>query len=85
MAQHISIIENKEYSKIIESIYKRFSTGTIGLKTSMKYHELSEEDYKINKNDRVFLNYRKMKGVIEVFEIHFDTKQNKILKIFLVK
>ncbi len=51
----------------------------------MLYQEVLEKDYKINENDRVFLNYRKLKKITETFEIHFDTKQNKILEIFLVK
>lgn len=85
MAQHISIVDTKEYFKIVDSIYKKFSKGTVGLKTSMKYQELLDEDYKMNKNDRVFLNYRKLKGATEIFEIHFNIEQNKILEIFLVK
>jgi len=85
MAQHITIIGEKKYLKIVDSIYKRFSKGTIGLKTSMKYQELLDNDYKINKYDRVFLKYRTSKGLVDVFEIHFDANQNEIIEIFLVK
>jgi len=84
MAQHISIIQNKIYPDVQESIIKRFSKKNIGL-GSFRYKELQSSDYKLKPTDRVFLNERKLKGKEEVFEIHFNTEQNQILDIYLVK
>lgn len=85
MTIHVSLLENNIFPKISSSIQKRFSKGLMGIKTSMKYQELQDKDYKINEKDRVFLNHRKRGNIYEVFEIHYDTGRNKIINIFWVK
>lgn len=83
MAQHISIINNI-FPEIQKSIFKRFSQQNIGL-GSFRYIELKDKDYKINPDDRVFINKRKIKDIEEIFEIHFDTSKKEIINIFWVK
>ncbi|MFW6008146.1 MAG: hypothetical protein ACOCP8_02670 [archaeon] len=49
---------------------------------------LSPNDYKnyqIDDNDEVFITSRKINNGRENFEIHYDTKKQKITVIYLVK
>ncbi len=84
MAQHISILENNLYPQIKEQIIKRFSQKNIGL-SSLRYEELKDKDYKLSKNDRIFINRRIIKRQEEIFEIHFDTFEHKVHEIFWIK
>ncbi|HQA74234.1 hypothetical protein [Flavobacterium sp.] len=84
MAQHISIIENNLFPKIEKAIQSRFSKKNIGL-SSFLYEELNSDEYKQFPNCRVFLNKRKIGKQEELFEIHFDTTERKVIDIFLVK
>lgn len=84
MAQHISIIENNLLPKVKESIQNRFAKQNIGL-GSFRYEELKSNDYKLFPNCRVFLNKRKIGKQEGLFEIHFNTEEQKVIDIFLVK
>ena len=84
MAQHISLFKNEFHKEITDSILNRFSKKNIGL-ASLKYEEVKDSQYKLCAADRVFINKRKIKGNQEVFEIHFDTNNKKIIDIFWVK
>lgn len=84
MAQHISILENKMFPKVTEAIQNRFAKKNIGL-SSLRYEELKSNDYKMFPNCRVFLNKRKIGTQEELFEIHFDTNERKVIDIFLIK
>ena len=39
----------------------------------------------MNPHDRVFVTERNVNGQKEMFELHYDTKAEKILDVFLVK
>lgn len=84
MAQHISIIENNMFPKIVEAIQNRFTKKNIGL-SSFRYEELKSNDYKLFPDCRVFLNKRKIGKQEELFEIHFNTNERKVVDIFLIK
>ena len=84
MAQHISIIENNLFPKIEKAIQSRFSKKNIGL-SSFRYEELKSDEYKLFPNCRVFLNKRKIGEKEEIFEIHFNTIEKKVVEIFLIK
>lgn len=84
MAIHVSIIRNDFYPKIRESIFKRFAKKNIGL-NSFRYQELRDKDYKLCENDRVFLYTRTINREILYFEVHFNTEEQKIIDIFLIK
>ncbi len=84
MAQHISIIENNLFPKIGKAIQRRFSKKNIGL-SSLRYEELKSDEYKLFPNCRVFLNKRKIGKNEELFEIHFNTLEKKVIEIFLIK
>ena len=90
MAQHISIIDSKLSSlKAFQKVRGRFqkiaNRGCWAIAGSLKFEELPHTDYKINSNDRVFVTQRTVNGNKEIFELHFDTKEQKLLDIFLVK
>ena len=84
MAQHISIIENNMFPQIVEAIQNRFTKKNIGL-SSFRYEELKSNDYKLFPDCRVFLNKRKIGKQEELFEIHFNTNERKVVDIFLIK
>ena len=84
MAQHISIIDNNLFPQIEKAIKSRFSKKNIGL-SSFRYEELKSDDYKLFPNCRVFLNKRKIGNQEELFEIHFNTNERKVVDIFLIK
>ena len=85
MAQHYSIKEWNSYLNVYESICKRFAKVITGIKTSMKFEENTYQESKINSDDKVFNTWRKIKGENEVFEVHYDAKEKKIIDVFLVK
>lgn len=86
MAQHFSITnsEMKGFQKIYESLSKKAAQGIWAIAGSLRFEELSHIDYKISLNDRVFITQRVVNGNREMFELHFDTKEKRILDIFLV-
>ena len=89
MAQHISIINSdlnklKGFQKVFESLCKKVKRGLWIISGSLKFEEVLSENHKINSADRVFITYRTVNGKREMFEFHFDTKNHKILDIFLV-
>ena len=85
MAQHYPIEDWNLYSSIYESICRRFSKGLSGLKTSTKFEENSLQDFKLNPDDRVFNTWRRIRGEDEIFEVHYDSKEKKLLQVYLVK
>ena len=90
MAQHISIIGSKlsslkAFQKVRDSFQKRANIGSWAIAGSLRFEELHYTDYKMNSNDRVFVTHRTVNGNKEIFELHFDTKEQKLLDIFLVK
>jgi len=86
MAQHISISNSKlkGFKKISENLCKRATKGIWAIAGSLRFQELPHRDYKINLDDRVLVTQRVVNGRTEVFELHFDTKKQKLLEIFLV-
>ncbi|MCH9757624.1 MAG: hypothetical protein K0U19_00770 [Proteobacteria bacterium] len=86
MAQHISIInsEEKRLQKVAKAIYKRARCGLPAIAGSLRFEELRYEKFKINPDDRVFITSRVVNGRQEMFEVHYDTKKEEILEIFLV-
>lgn len=86
MAQHISITNSnlKGFRKVFESLSKKAARGIVAIAGSLRFEELSHLDYKINHSDRVFVTQRVVNGSREMFELHFDTKEKKLLDIFLV-
>jgi len=87
MAQHIPIknIKIKAMQNIYKSICRQFKKGISSVKFSLKYQEVAEDDFKKNKNDRVFNDWRTVNGEREAFEIHYNLSKNKITNIYLVK
>ena len=86
MAQHISIInsEMKGLQKVAKTLCTKVSQGIWRITGSLKFEELPYKEHKINLNDRVFVTERTVNGKREVFELHYDTKKQKLLDIFLV-
>lgn len=89
MAQHISIISSKlnnlkAFQKVSDSFRQKVNRGLWGISGSLRFEEIPYSDYKINPNDRVFVTQRVINGNREIFELHYDTRINKILDIFLV-
>ena len=86
MAQHISISNStsRGFKKVSENFSKRAAKGIWAIAGSLRFKELPHRDYKINLDDRVFVTQRVVNGRTEVFELHFDTKKQKLLEIFLV-
>lgn len=75
----------KGLEKIVESLCTKVERGIWGISGSLKFEELPYQEYKINPNDRVFTTERTVNGKKELFELHYDTKAEKVLDIFLVK
>ncbi|PIP63392.1 hypothetical protein CO165_00110 [Candidatus Roizmanbacteria bacterium CG_4_9_14_3_um_filter_33_18] len=89
MAQHISIINSKlnnlkAFQKVNNSFQQKANVGLWCISGSLKFEELRSVEYKINEHDRVFITYRTINNIKEMFELHYDTKTNTILDIFLV-
>ena len=94
MAAHLSIISNdfpfddyemKTFKKHIMAIKKHAQKGLVHLKGSFLFNTLEHEDYKLNENDVVFTHTRKIGKEFELFEVHFDKKENKLIDLFWVK
>ncbi len=87
MAQHISIIhsEQKGLQKIAKSLLEKTSRGIWVIAGALKFEELPYQEYKMNSHDRVFVTERNVNGQKQKFELHYDTKAEKILNVFLVK
>ena len=86
MAQHISITNSnlKGFRKVFESLSKKATRGIWTIAGSLLFEELRHLDYKLNLHDRVFVTQRTVNGRRELFELHFDAKEKKLLDIFLV-
>lgn len=89
MAQHYSIINSglknyKSYKKLYDSFLKKTENGLFRITSSLKFEEILSKGHKFNANDRVFITYRTINNRKEMFELHYDTSQNKIIDIFLV-
>lgn len=88
MAQHIPInnTTNKNMKKVFISISKQFNDfGVSKIKSSLKYQEIYNDIFKISKNDNVFKAWRTINGTREIFEVHFDSIQKKVIQIYFVK
>ncbi len=87
MAQHISIQNsaNKNIQKIYWSICSQFKKGIFVVRSSLKYQEIYEENFKESENDIVFQTWRTINKGRENFEVHFNSQKGKITKIYLVK
>ena len=87
MAQHISIIDSemKGLQKVADSLCTKVSRGVWGISGSLKFEEVPYKEHKINPDDRVFVTERSINGKRERFELHYDTKTEKVLDIFIVK
>ena len=72
------------FPQIVEAIQNRLEKKNIGL-SSFRYEELKSNDYKLFPDCRVFLNKRKIGKQEELFEIHFNTNERKVVDIFLIK
>jgi len=86
MAQHISIMNSqmKGLQKVAENLCRKVERGIWAVSGSLKFEELPYQEHKINLNDRVFITERSVNGKKELFELHYDTKLQKLLDIFLV-
>jgi hypothetical protein len=88
LAQHIPIdnTTNKGMKMIFTSISKQFNNFDVSkIKSSLKYQEIYDDRFKIFKNDNVFKTWRTVNGIREIFEVHFDSIQKKIIQIYFVK
>lgn len=88
MAQHIPIDNtlNKNMKKIYRSISKQFNNFDVSkIKSSLKYQEIYDKEFKNFKNDNVFKTWRTVNGIREIFEVHFDSIQKKVIQIYFVK
>ena len=87
MAQHISIqnSESKGFQKIYKKNCESFQKGISGIRSSLKFQEIYDENFKETKNDLVFEAWRSVNRERETFEIHFDSQKNEVTNIFLVK
>jgi len=87
MAQHILInnSEFKGFQKIYNCICKNFENGLFYARSSLKYEEIKDERYKDSSEESVFVTYRSINGQREIFEVHFDTNENQVTQVYLVK
>ena len=87
MAQHISIQNSglKSFQKIYKSICESFKKGISRIRSSLKFQEIYDKNFKEAEDDLVFETWRSVNGERETFEIHFDSQKNGITNIFLVK
>jgi len=87
MAQHISIknSELKGLQKIYNNICKNFEKSILIIQSSLKFQEIYNKIFKESENDLVFATWRNLNGEKETFEIHFNSQENKITNIYLVK
>lgn len=87
MAQHISIkkIESKSFQEIYKNINESFKKGISTIRSSLKFQEIYDKNFKESENDLVFANWRNVNNERESFEIHFDSQKNEIINIYLIK
>ncbi|MBW2632077.1 MAG: hypothetical protein JRC90_10055 [Deltaproteobacteria bacterium] len=87
MAQHISIkeIESKGFQEIYKNISESFKKGISTIRSSLKFQEICDKNFKESENDLVFTNWRNVNSERERFEIHFDSQRNEITNIYFVK
>ena len=74
----------KGLQKVAESLCAKVSQGIWVIAGSLRFEELPYKEHKINPHDRVFITERTVNGKREMFELHYDTKKQKLLDIFLV-
>ena len=74
----------KGLQKVAENFCRKVERGIWAVSGSLKFEELPYQEHKINLNDRVFITERSVNGKKELFELHYDTKLQKLLDIFLV-
>jgi hypothetical protein len=86
MAQHISILNSnlKKHQSIVKVIKNQFAKGLNMIKYAIRYDRL-DDDYRFDDYDIVYKYQKLIDSEIEIFEIHFDKINNKIIDIFLVK
>lgn len=86
MAQHTPIhsLKQKGFQKVENSIRKKFANGIWSVTGSLKFEEILHKEFKVTSHDRVFVTHRVVNNYREMFEIHYDTKEEKILEIFFV-
>jgi hypothetical protein len=60
MAQHISIKNspNKIMQSLFANICKQFERGLSNIRSSLKFQEVYEENFKESENDNVFITWR---------------------------
>ena len=89
MAQHISLLhskitEIKGFQKAKISLCKKAELGICAIAGSLKFEEIKCQEHKINPNDRIFVTHRVVNKNTERFELHYDTKEKKLIDIFFV-
>ncbi len=88
MAQHISIknTTNKKLQNLYQKICKQFNNVEIAkIRNSLKNQENYDDRFKISETDNVFQTWRTLNCQRECLEIHFDSKNEQITQIYLVK
>ncbi len=70
---------------LVIALQNRFSFGITSIKSSIKFVEIKEPDYKLHSNDLVFHTVRNLRGKKESLEIHFNKIENSISEIFIVR
>lgn len=87
MAQHISIKNstNKIMQSLFANICKQFERGLSNIRSSLKFQEVYEENFKESENDNVFITWRTVNKKRETLELHFDSQKNQITNCYLVK
>lgn len=87
MAQHISILQTKEddLKSLVSSLQNRFHSRIKSIKTSLKFIEMKELEYKLHSNDLVFQTVKTVRNKKETLEIHYNIVEEKISDIFIVK
>lgn len=86
MAQHIDIQNSilKKYKKAELYIIKTFLKGISYVRGSLKYQEIASKEFKESEQDLVFITWQTIDQVRCIFEVHFDSVHNKIIKIYFV-
>jgi len=87
MAQHIPIknSDKKELQEIYKNICKNFEKGLPAIQSSLRFQEIEDENFKESENDKIFQTWKNLENEKEIFEIHFDSRKNKITNVYLVK
>lgn len=87
MAQHIPINNSplKCFQKVYKSICNNFENRTFYAKSSLKYEEIKDKNYRESESDNVFKTWRSVNGQRETFEVHYNSHNNQLENIYLVK